>query len=54
MSTVTVTDGESSESHEITDNYLLTTAGTAYVHGVQVYRHKDGTSTHVLTVKGIR
>jgi hypothetical protein len=52
--TVTATDGETSESHEVNDNYVLTTDGSAYVHGVQVYRHKDGTSTHVITVKGIR
>lgn len=52
--TVTATDGDTSESHEITDNYVITLAGTAYIHGVQVYRHEDGTSTHMITVKGIR
>lgn len=52
--TVTATDGTSIESHDVTDNYVLTTDGTAYVHGVQVHRHKDGTSTHVITVKGLR
>lgn len=42
------------ETSEIEDNYVLTTAGTAYLHGVTVHRCKDGTQTHVITVKGIR
>ena len=46
--------GEGSESVEIENNYVLIRDGSAYIHGVQVHRHKDGTSTHVITVKGIR
>lgn len=42
------------ETQEIQDNYVLVCAGTAYHHGVTVHRHKDGTQTHVITVKGIR
>lgn len=39
---------------EIMDNYVLTTAGTCEATHVQVSRAKDGTETHVITVKGIR
>lgn len=46
--------GEETETVEITDNYVLVREGTAHIHGVQVHRHKDGTQTHVITVKGIR
>ena len=46
--------GEGSESHEIEDNYVVTCDGSAHVHGVVVHRLKDGTTTHVLTIKGIR
>lgn len=52
--TVTATDGTSSESREITDNYCLTTDGTAHVSGVQIHRKTDGTYTAVITVKGCR
>ena len=46
--------GEDDETVEIENNYVLIREGSAYIHGVQVHRHKDGTSTHVITVKGIR
>lgn len=52
--TVTATQGEHSDSVDIADNYVLITDGTCYRHGVVVHRHKDGTQTHVITVKGIR
>ena len=38
----------------IENNYVLITDGTAYRHGVVVHYCKDGTQTHVITVKGIR
>jgi hypothetical protein len=49
---VTVTDlgtGDS-ESAVITDDYVLTCAGSCYVHHVQAY----ASGTHVITVKGVR
>ena len=42
------------QSAEIQDDYLLIVAGTAWRHSVTVHRLKDGTQTHVITVKGIR
>jgi hypothetical protein len=49
---VTVTDLETGESQsaEITDNYVLICAGSAYRSGVQVFP-KAG--THVVTIKGV-
>jgi hypothetical protein len=52
--TVTATDGEHTDSVEIENNYVLIVDGTAYRHGVTVHRHKDGTQSHVITVKGIK
>lgn len=53
---VTVEDTETGETEttEITNTYLLITEGTAYHHGVTLHRLKDGTQTHVITVKGCR
>jgi hypothetical protein len=52
---VTVSHPEQgAETVEVTDNYVLICAGTAYRHGVVVHNHKDGTATHVITVKGIK
>lgn len=42
------------DSAVIEDNYVLITDGTAHRHHVQVHWRKDGTCTHVITVKGIR
>jgi hypothetical protein len=36
------------ETQEITDDYVIITAGSCYVDGIQTY---PGTGTHVLTVK---
>ena len=53
---VTCTDLASSESdsQEITDNYVLVTAGSCDVTYVSTTACKDGTETHVITVKGAR
>jgi len=51
---VTATDGEHTDTIEIEDNYVLIVDGTAYRHGVVVHCLKDGTETHVITVKGCR
>lgn len=54
---VTATDLEhpdKTSSIEITDNYVLVTAGTCGQTNVTVHYAKDGTQTHVITVKGIR
>jgi hypothetical protein len=52
--TVTATDGRSSETHSIVDDYVITTDGSAHVDNVQIHRRSDGTSTHVITVRGCR
>lgn len=53
---VTVTDDETgdAETTEVADNYVLITAGTAHCQGVQVHFGKDGTQTHVITVRGCK
>ena len=53
---VTVTDTETGETEtvDITDNYVLIREGTAYVASTQLHRLKDGTCTHVITVKGCK
>jgi hypothetical protein len=38
----------------IEDNYVLICDGTAYHSGVVVHLCKDGTQTHVITIKGIK
>lgn len=47
---VTVTDLDTGDSEEavISDDYVITCAGTAYVGHVQAY----ASGTHVITVKG--
>lgn len=47
---VTVTDLGTGDTEEavITDDYVITCAGSAYVHHVQAY----ASGTHVITVKG--
>jgi len=53
---VTATDLEHPEdtsSIEIMDNYVLITAGRCEQTYVQVSTAKDGTQTHVITVKGV-
>lgn len=54
--TVTATDDEdgSSETVRITDNYVLVRDGSAHVTNTTVHHLKDGTTTHVITVKGCR
>ena len=52
--TVIAEQGGLVESIDVLDNYLLVCDGTCYQHGVVVHRLKDGTETHVITVKGIR
>ena len=52
--TVTATDGKDTDSVEIKDNYVLIVDGAAYRHSVVVHNLRDGTQTHVITVKGIR
>ena len=42
------------ESTDIVDNYVIIVDGSARIDGVVVHRRKDGTSTHVITVKGCR
>lgn len=42
------------ESIEVLDNYVLVCDGTCYRDSVVVHRRKDGTETHVITIKGIR
>jgi hypothetical protein len=39
-----------SDSVVITDDYVLTCAGSAYLHHVQAYAN----GTHVITVKGVK
>lgn len=46
--TVTDLDTEESETAVIADDYVLTCAGSCYVHHVQAYAN----GTHVITVKG--
>ncbi|MCR1785329.1 hypothetical protein KVF89_22505 [Nocardioides carbamazepini] len=43
-----------SKTQTIRDDYCLVAAGTAEVTSIQVYAKDDGTSTHVVTVKGVR
>jgi len=53
---VTATDlatGEQ-ETTQFVDNYVLIREGSAHVDSVVVHRKKDGTITHVITVKGIK
>lgn len=47
---VTVTDPETGDAEEveICDDYVITCAGSCYVHHVQAYAN----GTHVITVKG--
>ena len=52
--TVTASQGEESGSVQIRDNYVLICDGTAYEAGMVVHHLKDGTQTHVITVKGCR
>jgi hypothetical protein len=42
------------ETTEIEDNYVLITDGRCHVTHTQVTQAKDGTQTHVITVKGCR
>lgn len=54
---VTATDldhPEETSTVEIMNNYLLITAGTCEQTYVQVSTARDGTETHVITVKGCR
>lgn len=54
---VTATDLESpddSSTAEIMDDYALICAGRCNATYVQVTNAKDGTQTHVITVKGVR
>ena len=56
MSTkVTASDGIGpDETLEVTDNYVLVRDGSAYIASTQIHRLKDGTVTHVITVKGCK
>lgn len=47
-------DGHPPGEVTIENNYVLIVDGTAYSHHVNVHYLKDGTQTHVITVKGIR
>ena len=47
-------DGQPPGEVVIENNYVLITDGSTYQHGVVVHYCKDGTQTHVITVKGIR
>ncbi len=38
----------------IENNYVLIADGSAFQHGVVVHYCKDGTQTHVITVKGCK
>jgi hypothetical protein len=54
---VTATDldhPEDMSTAEIMDNYILITAGRCEVTYTQVSQAKDGSETHVITVKGFR
>lgn len=54
---VTATDlqhPEDTDTAEIMDDYVLICAGRCQRTYVQVSRAKDGSETHVITVKGIR
>lgn len=54
---VTATDldhPEETGTVEILDNYVLITSGRCQQTNVTVHYGKDGTQTHVITVKGIR
>jgi len=42
------------ETIEIEDNYVLITDGRCHVTHTQVIQAKDGSQTHVITVKGCR
>lgn len=50
--TVTASAGGSSQTVTIRDNYVLICDGTAHA-DVTVHYRKDGTQTHVITVKGL-
>ena len=54
--TVVATDDDdgSSQTVQITDNYVLVRDGDAHVTNTTVHYLKDGTVTHVITVKGCR
>ena len=47
-------DDGSSETQTITNNYVLVRDGSAYIANVQMHRLKDGSTTHVITVKGCK
>jgi hypothetical protein len=54
---VTATDLDNPQdtgSVEVMDNYVLICAGTCEQTYAQVSYAKDGTQTHVITIKGIR
>jgi hypothetical protein len=46
--------GTEAEVVKIKNNYVLVRDGTAYISGVTRHRLKDGTETHVITVKGCK
>lgn len=47
-------DPAESGSRDIRNDYVLITAGSCEVTSVQVFNKADGTSTHQVTIKGIR
>lgn len=51
---VTATDGSEVLTADIVDNYVLIREGSAHIDGIVVHHRKDGTITHVITVKGIK
>ena len=53
---VVASDAETNESEAltITDNYVLVRDGSAYIASTTLHHLKDGTTTHVITVKGCR
>ena len=54
--TVTARDDETGdvESVRIADNYVLVRDGDAHITNTTVHHLKDGSTTHVITVKGCR
>ncbi len=47
-------DAGPDETIEIHDDYVIIRDGTAWIASLQVHACKDGTSTHVVTIKGCR
>lgn len=56
MATQVIAQDPTGDLHEaaIDDDYVLITDGEAHRSSVVVHRLKDGSQTHVITIRGIR